>query len=126
MACSLVLDTLLNSSRPELPPAHPFFLRHLSIDASAKPRLYLSAALSPFGGVTYTDKRAKVHPAVEAVVRESMKLGSQNHYVDGIPALFLSIEPFQKLLRDYPDFGAERLRSSIGPYNFLSFSFLIC
>lgn len=29
-----------------------------------------------------------MHPLVEAVIREGLKLGNKNYYLDGIPALF--------------------------------------
>jgi tRNA nucleotidyltransferase (CCA-adding enzyme) len=68
-----------------LPPVHP--LLHSSA-TGALPRLYLAAALTPYKGVTYADHKGKTFPATEAVLRDGLKLGVQNHYFDGIPALF--------------------------------------
>jgi tRNA nucleotidyltransferase (CCA-adding enzyme) len=55
----------------------------------------MACALTPFRGITYIDEKEKVHPAVEAVIRESLKVGTKNHYLDGIPALFSASELFK-------------------------------
>lgn len=51
-------------------------------------RLFLGASLFSFADITYKDHKQKVHPLVEAVIREGLKLGNKNYYLDGIPALF--------------------------------------
>lgn len=58
------------------------------MDSTFVARLYLAAILTPFQDVEYQDHKQKHHPLVEAVIRDSLKLGTQNHYLDGIPVLF--------------------------------------
>lgn len=50
-------------------------------------RLYLACALIPYRGMEYRDHKNKIRPLVDAVIRDGLKLGVQNHYLDGIPAL---------------------------------------
>jgi tRNA nucleotidyltransferase (CCA-adding enzyme) len=52
----------------------------------------MACALTPYGGITYVDEKKRQRPALEAVIRESLKFGTKNHYLDGIPALFLASE----------------------------------
>ena len=67
----------------------PFSLHSsLQMDPTFIARLYLAAILTPFQGIEYQDHKQKIHPLVEAVIRDSLKLGTQNHYLDGIPVLF--------------------------------------
>lgn len=114
LANATLLHIVLNNTNPQLPAAHPLFLRRLHSDRTATPRLFLATALTPYQGVTYTDKKGKEHPGVEAVVRESLKLGAQNHYIDGIPSLFLGVEPLRKVIEEYSTYQSETVRSSIG------------
>ena len=60
-------------------------------DPAFKARLYLAGLLLPYLGISYRDGRLKIQTAVAAVIRESLKLGTQNHYLDGIPTLFAGI-----------------------------------
>ena len=73
---------------PSFPPVHPLLLSEFSTPTTPLRRLYLAAALTPYDGLTYTDPKGKVRPAAEAVIREGLKLGTQHHYLDGIPVLF--------------------------------------
>lgn len=57
----------------------------------------------------YKDRKDKWHPAVEAALRDGVKLGMQNHYLDGIPALFEAAE----ILKD-PKIGGEKERVNMG------------
>jgi tRNA nucleotidyltransferase (CCA-adding enzyme) len=41
--------------------------------------------------LTYRDQKDKVQSVVSAVIRDSLKLGSQNHYLDGIPMLLSAL-----------------------------------
>lgn len=84
---------------PSLPALHPLLLSDTS--SSTSRRLYLAAALTPYRGLTYTQSKGKVRPAVEAVIREGLKLGVQHHYFDGIPALFSAAEILQKGVADW-------------------------
>lgn len=89
-------------SFPDLPPLHPLLLPESLASASSLRRLYLACALTPYRRVTYLQK-GKERPAVEAIIREGLKLGAQYHYLDGIPSLFLASEALQKGLVDWED-----------------------
>ena len=54
----------------------------------------------PFQGIEYRDHKQKDHPLVEAVIRDSLKLGTQNHYLDGIPVLFAATRLIQAQITD--------------------------
>ena len=45
---------------------------------------------------------------VASVIRESLKLGTQNHYLDGIPILYSSIAVLKDGLRKHEDQGLDR------------------
>ncbi|KAK1226962.1 CCA tRNA nucleotidyltransferase, mitochondrial [Marasmius sp. AFHP31] len=101
-----ILQTLLANVGADLPPLHPTFFKALVSDVTCKPRLFLAAVLSPYAGITYRDHKGKELPVVEYVIRECLKLGSQNHFLDGIPALFSACS----VLRN-PDPGEQRLKN---------------
>ncbi|PIL30884.1 hypothetical protein GSI_07053 [Ganoderma sinense ZZ0214-1] len=89
-------DTVLSGlAFPSLPPLHPLLLSEISTVANSLRRLYLACALTPYRGVTYPQK-GKERPAVEAVIRDGLKLGAQCHYLDGIPSLFIANDVLQK------------------------------
>ena len=90
-----ILHTLTTTPSP-LPGIHPLLAKHFTLHPSTRPRLFLASALTPFKGITYQDSKDKLHPAVEAVLREGCRLGNQNYYLSGIPALFSATE----LLKD--------------------------
>ena len=52
----------------------------------------MACALTPYRGITYVDEKGKNRSAIEAVIREGLKVGTQNHYLDGVPALFFASE----------------------------------
>ncbi|TFK57694.1 poly A polymerase C-terminal region-like protein [Heliocybe sulcata] len=108
LAAASILRTLLSPLPSPLPPLHPLFTS-ITYDTSTTARLYLACALTPFRGLTYTDAKGKPHPVVEAAIRECLKLGAQNHYLDGIPALFAAAA----VLR-HPVFGGPLQRVAIG------------
>ncbi|KAL1749131.1 hypothetical protein HDZ31DRAFT_28242 [Schizophyllum fasciatum] len=102
LASTAVLRALLNGS-PTLPPVDLSILDPVSADPTARPRLFLACALSPYLGLTYQAKK-KEAPAVECVIRECLKLGVQNHFLDGVPLLFAALEVLRNLV-----VGSERL-----------------
>jgi tRNA nucleotidyltransferase (CCA-adding enzyme) len=71
---------------------HPTLLSLANADPSCKARLYLAATLTPYKYITYLDKKTnkkeKPQAVVDYIIRESLKLGTQNHYLDGTPLLF--------------------------------------
>ncbi|KIK70401.1 hypothetical protein GYMLUDRAFT_32406 [Collybiopsis luxurians FD-317 M1] len=103
-----ILRVLLSSPPSAgLPSLHPLLMSAIHEDATCKDRLYLASTLIPYLGVNYKDKDKKHRecPAVTYVIRESLKLGTQNHYLDGIPALFAASD----ILRN-PDLASEKIR----------------
>ena len=93
--------TLSGLAFPSLPAIHPLLVSDLSSPASPLRRLYLAAALTPYRGLTFTQAKGKVRPAVDAVIREGLKLGAQHHYLDGIPVLFAGADVLQKGIADW-------------------------
>lgn len=91
VSASAILNTLL-SEQPSFPKVHHRLLAALHTNSSCRPRLYLATALIPYLGVTYHDKKKSLCLAVEVVTREALKLGKQNHYLDGIPLLFTAAD----------------------------------
>jgi tRNA nucleotidyltransferase (CCA-adding enzyme) len=94
LAAASILQTFL---RPDTalfhhPPLHPIISSGLSSSTSVVSRLYLACALTPYRGITYVDEKGKTRSAVEAVIREGLKVGTKNHYLDGIPSLFSASE----------------------------------
>lgn len=94
-----ILRTVETPNSPVLPEIHPLLLTAILNDSSCIPRLFLAAILTPYKGVTYKDKKGKVLPASELVLRESVKLGTQNHYLDGIPLLLAASEVTKEQVR---------------------------
>jgi tRNA nucleotidyltransferase (CCA-adding enzyme) len=112
LAAAAVLASLLSpavAQRAEIAllPVHPL-LRDAA--GPALPRLFLAAALTPYKGLTYADAKGKTFPATETILRDGLKLGAQNHYFDGVPALFAAAS-----LLKAPD--ATRSRVKIGRPN---------
>ncbi|KAM6498359.1 hypothetical protein JOM56_006307 [Amanita muscaria] len=100
LASATILHALLAEDDRDLPQLHPLLFLAVKADPSCIPRLYLASILTPFANVTYTDKKKKLHPATEAVLRESLRLGTQNHYLDGIPSLFTASQILRDALGD--------------------------
>ncbi|KAJ7124812.1 hypothetical protein C8R43DRAFT_1147023 [Mycena crocata] len=93
---------------------HPTLVSAARDDPSVTARLYLAAALIPHFGITYLDRKKKPQSAVECAIRESLKLGTQNHYADGIPLLFSAAE----LLKN-PDLNREEFKTRLALGKFL-------
>lgn len=85
-----------------------------ALSACTKSRLFLAAALTPYRGITYTDSKMKPRFAVEAVIREGCKLGTQNHYLDGIPALFAAADLLKDLVSNNDRLKTPSERVAIG------------
>ncbi|KAF8531004.1 hypothetical protein JB92DRAFT_2854526 [Gautieria morchelliformis] len=85
---------------------HPTLLKGFNADLTTRQRLYLASALTPFRRLKIAEKKDKFKLAVETCIRDGLKLGIQNHYIDGIPALYeasdLLHQPKLKNLRVLP------------------------
>lgn len=110
LVAASVLDQILRSSDESseanllpasLPKVHPLLLNSVPSNPSPLPRLFLACVLTPYRGITYADAKQKQHLAVEAVIREGLKLGVQNHYLDGIPLLFASSRLLQERITQW-------------------------
>lgn len=87
-ACSVYQSIVSPSSPPAREPIHPTLLSRTLCDPQTRTRLFLAACFFPFYGITYEDKKQREHYLVEASIRQGLRLGTQNHYLDGIPALY--------------------------------------
>lgn len=108
IAAASILRTFLqpDSALFQHPPVHPLILSGLSSSTSVVPRLYMACALTHYRGITYVDNKSKEHSAVEAVIHDGLKVGTKNHYLDGIPALFVASGLFRS-----PDVQDERFKT---------------
>jgi len=108
LAAASILQTFLQPDTALFrhPPLHPLISSGLSSSTSVIPRLYMACALTPYRGVTYVDEKGKNRSAVEAVIREGLKVGTKNHYLDGVPALFSASE-----LLKAPDIEDDRFKT---------------
>ncbi|KAG8220108.1 hypothetical protein J3R82DRAFT_1128 [Butyriboletus roseoflavus] len=117
-ACTILHDLLLppSSSGPRkfTTRPHPTLLVHALNDHGTRARLFLSASLYSFAGITYNDHKQKVHPLIEAVIREALKLGNKNYYLDGIPALFDAAALFEGASPEDSRFTTPSERVAIG------------
>ncbi|KAK0466375.1 uncharacterized protein EV420DRAFT_1261865 [Desarmillaria tabescens] len=115
LQCTAVLRALIEhpESSP-LPPLHRTLLTAVNNDVTCKSRLYLACAIAPYIGITYEDKKKKTYPAAFSVIHDSLKLGTQNHYSDGIPALFAASDLLKSLSLDDERFKTKPERVAIG------------
>ena len=106
LAAISILHALLNFGDSK-----PFSLHSsLKMDLAFIARLYLAAILIPFQGIEYRDHKQKDHPLVDAVIRDSLKLGTQNHYLDGIPVLFAATRLIKAQVMDDSQHPLDRVR----------------
>ncbi|KAI5991484.1 hypothetical protein EDD15DRAFT_2169291 [Pisolithus albus] len=118
IACT-VLDNILSTGSPSTSQSvvtvHPTLLSHVSRDPGTKARLFLAASFFPFYGITYKDRKQREHYLVEAVIREGLKLGNKNYYLDAIPALYAAASE----LIDGLSLNQDRFRDPSGTRLFL-------
>ncbi|KAF7306511.1 tRNA nucleotidyltransferase [Mycena indigotica] len=76
----------------ELSAIHPSIRSSVENNPSALARLYLAAALTPFAGITYLDRKKKPQSILPCSLEQSLRLGGQHHFLDGIPLLFAAAE----------------------------------
>jgi len=88
---------------------HPA-LSSLTKDLAIRARFYLAGLLLPYLGLNYQDKKGKSQCTVAAVIRESLKLGTQNHYLDGIPALFTGTQILKTGMKEHQHKSMDRVR----------------
>lgn len=71
---------------------HPTLRSYVLHEPGCKARLFLAASLYSYHGITYTDAKGKEQTLVKCAIQDGLKLGRQNHYLDGIPALYSASE----------------------------------
>jgi tRNA nucleotidyltransferase (CCA-adding enzyme) len=111
VAATTILQYLLHENEV-FPRPHPRLTELVLRDEEARRRLYLGTMLTPYRGLTCKEgKKQKDVSAVEAVVREGLKVGNRARYLDSMAPLFraaaLLSEPF-------PDKFTSSPRATIG------------
>ncbi|KAG8836724.1 CCA tRNA nucleotidyltransferase, mitochondrial [Serendipita sp. 411] len=86
---------LLLSANDKLPALDPSLLEVVQNDKSTRARIRLAALLTPFRWILFEEKKKKI-PLVDSVIRDGLKLGSMNFYLNGIPPLFKGAELIRK------------------------------
>ncbi|KZT42787.1 hypothetical protein SISSUDRAFT_1058254 [Sistotremastrum suecicum HHB10207 ss-3] len=88
VSAALILYSILYPPRSsQVPRVDPAMTLPIKSDKSTQARFFLAAALTPWKDTTYQEKK-HVRSGVELVIRQGLKLGTQNNYLDGIPPLF--------------------------------------
>lgn len=113
LIAATILHSLTTTPTP-LTTIHPLLAQNFLSHPSTRPRLFLASALTPFKDITYQDSKDKIHPAVEAVLRDGCKLGNQNNYLSGIPSLFSAAGLLRNPSLDVGRFGDGPERVAIG------------
>ncbi|KAJ7767057.1 hypothetical protein B0H14DRAFT_3116740 [Mycena olivaceomarginata] len=93
-----VLRSILSpsgSALENLTSVHPALVSSAKDDPGAMAHLYLAAVLLPHFGISYRHNK-RTYAAVQCAVREMLELGTQNHFLNGIPLLFKAAEFFEK------------------------------
>ncbi|KAG6896741.1 hypothetical protein C0992_006403 [Termitomyces sp. T32_za158] len=90
LAAALITHNVLHANETSpIPSLHSSYLSAISADPTCRARMYLAAALTPYKGISYQEKK-KTMSAIGYILRDVLKLGTQSHFLDGIPALFAS------------------------------------
>ncbi|KAF8334245.1 uncharacterized protein EI90DRAFT_2916098 [Cantharellus anzutake] len=92
LASAAILHTIFRqfddpSAPHPLPSIHKDIIEFSANDKNIRRRLYMAAALTPYRGITFQERKKTV-TAMEGIARYGLKLGNANYYMDGIPALF--------------------------------------
>lgn len=115
LSAASILQELLTGNAWSTP-VHRRLLPSDQTLAGSRARLFLGALLTPFRHITYIGTKMKSQSVVEAAIREGVKLGTQNHFLDGVPALFaaadlLDLVSISKI--DRRDVGTERVSTGL-------------
>ncbi|KAF5312426.1 hypothetical protein D9619_003069 [Psilocybe cf. subviscida] len=109
LAAASILHVLLSVGSSDSLAPHATLLSVARESSAPRARLYLALALLPYDGLVYRDQKDKAQSVVAAVIRESLKLGSQNHYLDGIPVLFSALSLVNEGLDAHDEQPMERV-----------------
>lgn len=92
LRAATILHDLLSSTSEDSMSLHPTLRSYVLQEPGCKARLFLAASLYSYHGITYTDAKGKEQTLVKCALQDGLKLGRQNHYLDGIPALYSASE----------------------------------
>ena len=104
-----VLDALASFQKPHPLAPQPLLLSLID-DNATKARLYLASLCLPYLGISYQDTKKKTQLVVTSVIRDSLKYGVQNHYLDGVPALFSSLPLLKTSMSDHKNTPLDRIK----------------
>lgn len=117
IGAAAILHALLapsHNAELNIPPPHPLLVSQFEQDKTLRPRLFLATALAPYLGVKCSSPKKQVMAlAVEPVIKEGLKLGMQNHYSDGVTALFAAAEVLRGVRVSQFEGPGERARIGI-------------
>ncbi|KAF8710251.1 Poly A polymerase head domain, partial [Rhizoctonia solani] len=82
-----ILCNFFNSAPTTLPIPHYELLKQAHEDHGLRQRLIFAAALTPWRDMICPQKKGH-QSAVELIVKEGLKIGSQNHFIPSVPKLF--------------------------------------
>ncbi|KAH9921394.1 uncharacterized protein B0H18DRAFT_1086105 [Fomitopsis serialis] len=117
LAAGSIFRALCNPDHsPNLTPVHATLVDPFEKNMALRGRLYLACALTPYRDITYTDASGKHHPASEIVIHESLKLGAQHHYLDGVPWLFRAWKAIAPAVADLAQGQSPDDRRKIGVF----------
>jgi tRNA nucleotidyltransferase (CCA-adding enzyme) len=119
LRAATILHDLLSLTSPAVDsiPLHPT-LRSYVLQPGCKARLFLAASLYSYRGITYLDEKGKEQTLVKCAIQDGLKLGRQNHYLDGIPALYSAADLLEGAPLEQTRLKLSSERVAIGiPYN---------
>ncbi|CEL51664.1 hypothetical protein RSOLAG1IB_00199 [Rhizoctonia solani AG-1 IB] len=82
-----ILSGLFDSVTTSLPAPHDELLKQVHGDHGLRQRLVFGATLTPWRDMVYPQKKGH-QSIVELIVKEGLKIGSQNHFIPSVPKLF--------------------------------------
>lgn len=88
LRAATTLHSLLSSTSEDSMSLHPTLRSYVLQEPGCKARLFLAASLYSYHGITYPDPKGKEQTLVKCAIQDGLKLGRQNHYLDGVPALY--------------------------------------
>ena len=109
-ATAAVEDARRRGVNGQYPSAPQPLLLSLIDDNATKARLYLASLCLPYLGISYQDTKKKTQLVVTSVIRDSLKYGVQNHYLDGVPALFSSLPLLKTSMSDHKNTPLDRIK----------------
>ncbi|KAG1841321.1 hypothetical protein DFJ58DRAFT_732495 [Suillus subalutaceus] len=92
LRAATILHGLLSSTSEDSMSLHPTLRSYVLQEPGCKARLFLAASLYSYHGITYLDPKGKEQTLVKCAIQDGLKLGRQNHYLDGIPPLYSASE----------------------------------